>query len=88
MLSRYMRRRIARSRLRGRFTDRRRLITEGSAVKRNVGVHAGTLVATLLLRVSGARLVALVEVDGLSRLLVGAPAFLILQDCVFELALA
>lgn len=61
---------------------------DGSSVKRHVSVQAGALVATLLVRVAGASLVAVLDVDRLRRLVVGAPAFLVLEDSVGEFALA
>lgn len=71
-------------------TDRRGSVAagDGSSVKRNVSVQASALVAALLVRVAGAGLVALVYADGLGRLVVRAPAFLVLEDGVGELALA
>jgi len=61
---------------------------DGSSVESDVSKQPGALIATLLIRVTGARLVALVYADCLSWLVVGAPAFLVLQDCVGEFALA
>ena len=71
-------------------TDRRGSVAagDGSSVKRHVSVQAGALVATLLVRVAGASLVAVLDVDRLRRLVVGAPAFLVLEDGVGEFALA
>jgi len=71
-------------------TDRRCSIAagDGSSVKRHVSVQAGALVAALLVRVAGASLVAVLDVDRLRRLVVGAPAFLVLEDGVGEFALA
>ena len=71
-------------------TDRRGSVAagDGSTVERNVGVKASALVAALLAGVAGASLVALVYADGLGRLVVRAPALLVLEDGVGELALA
>lgn len=71
-------------------TDRRCSVAagDGSSVKRHVSVQAGALVAALLVRVAGASLVAVLDIDHLRRLIVGAPAFLVLEDGVGELALA
>ena len=71
-------------------TDRRCSVAAGdwSSVKRHVSVQASALVAALLVRVAGARLVAVLDVDSLRRLVVGAPAFLVLEDGVGEFALA
>jgi hypothetical protein len=71
-------------------TDRRGSVAagDGSTVERNVGVKASALVTALLIGVARAGLVALVYADGLRRLVVRAPAFLILQDGVGEFALA
>lgn len=59
-----------------------------STVKRHVREQSGTLVATLVVWVAGARLVAIVYVDDLRRLLVRAPAVLPLKNCIGEFALA
>ena len=71
-------------------TDRRGSVAarDRSSVKRNVRVQAGALVAALLVGVAGADLVAVVYADCLRRLVVGAPAFLVLEDGVGEFALA
>lgn len=61
---------------------------DGTTVKRNVRVQSSTLVAALLAGVTGADLVAVLYADGLRRLVVGAPAFLVLEDGVGEFALA
>jgi hypothetical protein len=61
---------------------------DGSSVKRNVRVQAGALVAALLIGVARAALVAVLYANRLRRLVVGAPAFLVLEDCVGEFALA
>ena len=71
-------------------TDRRGSVAAGdrSSVERNVSVQAGALVAALLIRVAGAGLVAILYGVSLRRLVVGAPAFLVLKDGVGEFALA
>jgi hypothetical protein len=71
-------------------TDRRGSVAagDGSSVKRHVRVQSSALVATLLVRVAGAGLVAVLYVDRLRRLVVRAPAFLPLEDGVGEFALA
>ena len=76
--------------MRNEYTDRRCGVATGdrSPVKRHINKQTGTLVATLLLRVAWTILVAAVYADLLDRLLVRAPALLILQDCVGEFALA
>jgi hypothetical protein len=61
---------------------------DGSAIKSDVSEQTGTLVAALLVRVAGASLVAALQADLLRRLFVRAVAFLVLEDCVGELALA
>jgi len=73
-----------------RDTDRRCSVAagDGSSVKRNVRVQSSALVAALLVGVAGTGLVAVLYVDRLRRLVVGAPAFLPLEDGVGEFPLA
>lgn len=80
----------ARPSMRNEYTNRRCGVATGdrSPVKRHVRKQTGTLVATLLLRVAWAILVAAVYADLLGRLLVRAPALLVLQDGEGEFALA
>jgi hypothetical protein len=72
------------------YTDRRCCLAarDGSAIESNVSEQTGTLVAALLVRVARTSLVAALQADLLSRLVVRAVAFLVLENCVGELALA
>jgi hypothetical protein len=91
MLIHYAEAEIARLGLRNEYTDRRICLTttrDRSPVKEHVSKQPGTFVATLLVRIARTALVAALYADRLRRLLVRAPAFLILQDCVGEFALA
>jgi hypothetical protein len=72
------------------YTDRRSSVAagDGSSVERNVSVQASALVAALLVGIAGAGLAAVLYGDSLGRLVVRAPAFLVLEDGVGEFALA
>jgi hypothetical protein len=61
---------------------------DGSTIESDISEQASALVATLLVRVARAALVAALDADLLSRLLARAVAFLVLENCVGELALA
>jgi hypothetical protein len=61
---------------------------DGSTIESDISEQASALVTTLLVRVAGTSLVAALDADLLGRLLVRAVAFLVLQNCVGELALA
>jgi len=71
-------------------TDRRCCVAtrDRSTVKRHVSEQIGTLVATLLVWVAGAGLVAALYADRLRWFVVRAPTFLILENGVGEFALA
>jgi len=72
------------------YTDSRGCLAtrDGSAIESDVSEQASALVSALLVRVARASLVAPFYVDLLIRLLVRAVAFLVLENCVGEFALA
>jgi hypothetical protein len=72
------------------YTDSRGCLAtrDGSAIESDVSEQPTALVSALLVRVARASLVAALNADLLGRLLVRAEAFLVLQNCVGELALA
>jgi hypothetical protein len=72
------------------YTDGRSSLAsrDRSAVEGHVTEVSGTLVTAVLVRVARALLVAVVQADCVGRLLARAVAFLVLQDCVGEFALA